>query len=139
MGSLLPVYVEIIVCKYRAAYRADRYGLVLNAHFFDYLGYELVDCTMRTTWAVMHHGVCQKGSLLVDDVLGFLDIFYIHGVSLFQIVELLERVYDFVRSIDVSALSSVESYRTCTVYGESYIVYHLAEVELYAHHALYLS
>ena len=130
---------SIIVCKYRAAYRADRYGLVLNAHFFDYLGNELVDCTMRTSWTIVHHIVGKNRSLLVDDVLGFLDIFYIHCVFLFQIVELLERVYDLVWSVDYSSLSSVEAYRTCSIDSKSYIIYHLTKVELDAHHALYLS
>ena len=139
VSRLLPVYVKVVVCEYRAAYRADCDCLVLNAHVLDHFGNELVDCTVRTSWAVVHYIVCKNRSLLVDDVLGFLDIFYIHCVSLFQIVELLERVYDFVRSVDVSALSSVESYRTCAVYCKSYVVYHLAEVELYAHHALHLT
>ena len=92
MSGLLPVNVEIVVCENGATYRADCDCLVLNTHFLDNLSYELVDCSMRTSWAVVHYIVCKNRSLLVDDVLGFLDIFYIHCVSLFQIVELLERL-----------------------------------------------
>ena len=139
MSGLLPVYIKIVVCEYGATYRADCYGLLLNAHFLDDLGDELVDCSMRTSGAVMHYVVCKNRGLLVDDVLGFLDIFDIHSVCLFQIVELLERLYNFVWCVDDSTLSSVESDRTCAIYGESDIVYHLAEVELNAHHALYLA
>ena len=121
------------------AYRADCDCLVLNAHLLDHLGNELVDCTVRTSRTVMHYIVCQNWGFLIDDVLGFLDIFYIHCISLFQIVELLERLYDFIRSVDISTLSSVESHRAGSIDSEFHIVNHLTEVELDAHHTLHLS
>ena len=111
----------------------------LDAHFFDDLRNELMNGSVRTARAVVHHIVSKNRCLLIDDVLWFLDIFYIHGLSLFQIVELLECIHDLIWSEDVSALSSVESYRTCTVYCKLHIVNHLSEVELDSHHALYLS
>ena len=139
MSSLLPVYIKVVVCEYRAAYRADRDCLFLNTHLFDDFSDEFVYCAVRTSWAVVHYIVCKNRGLLVDDVLGFLDIFDIHSVCLFQIVELLERLYNFIRSIDDTSLSSVESYRNSSVYSELHVVYHLAEVELDAHHALNLT
>ena len=139
MSSLLPVYIKIVVCEYRAAYRADRDCIFLDAHLFDDLSDELMYCTVRTSRAVVHYIVCKNRGLLVDDVLWFLDIFDIHSVCLFQIVELLERLYNFIRSVDDTSLSSVESYRNRSVYSELHVVYHLAEVELDAHHALYLT
>ena len=139
MCRLLPVNIKLVVCENRTAYGADGDGLVLDVHLFYHLCHKLVDCSVRTTWAVVHYVVCKNGSLLVDNVLGFLDIFYIHGISLFQIVELLESLRYFIRSVDVSSLSSVETYRAGSVDSQSYIVYHLTEVELDAHHALYLS
>ena len=136
MSSLLPVYVKVVVCEYGAAYRADRDCFLLDAHLLDDLSDELVNCTVRASWTIVHYIVCENRGLLVDDVLGFLDIFDIHSACLFQIVELLERLYNFVRSVDDTALSSVESYRNCSVDSESHVIDHLSEVELENHHAL---
>ena len=112
---------------------------VLDAHLLDYLSDELMNCTMRTSWAVVHYIVCENRSLLVDDVLGFLDIFDIHSLGLFQIVELLELLCDFIRCVDDTSLSSVESYRALAVYSKLHVVYHLSEVELDTHHTLHLA
>ena len=139
MSSLLPVYIKIVVCEYRTAYRADCDSLLLDAHLLDDLSDELMNCTVRTSWAVVHYIVCKNRGLLVDDVLGFLDIFDIHSVCLFQIVELLELLYNFVRCVDDTTLSSVESYRALAVYCKLHIVNHLTEVELDAHHTLDLT
>ena len=138
MSSLLPVNVKVIVCEYGASYRAYSDCLSLNAHFFDDFSEQLVYCAMRTSRAIVHYIVCENWSFLVDDVLRFLYIFDIHGLCLFQIVELLELLYNFIRCVDVSTLSSVEAYRAGSVYCKSHVVYHLTEVQLDAHHALYL-
>ena len=80
MGSLLPVYIYIIVREDGTAYRRYTYGLVFHTHLFDDFGNELMHHTVTTAWAVVHIVVVHQRRLLADDVLWLNYLISIHNL-----------------------------------------------------------
>ena len=80
MGSLLPVYIYIVVREDGTAYRRYTYGLVFHSHFLDDFGNELMHHTVTTAWAVVHVIVVHQRRLLADDILGLNYLISIHSL-----------------------------------------------------------
>ena len=78
MCSFLPVYIEVTVCKYRTSYRAYAYGFFGKVHLFNYLGYEFVYHSVRTTGTVVHGGIVYEWGLAVNEVLWLYYFFSCH-------------------------------------------------------------
>ena len=78
MGGLDPVYIDIVVCEYGAAYRRNAYCLLGESHLGNHLGEELMDHAVAAAGAVMHVHFLQKLRFAVNLVLFFDNIFYVH-------------------------------------------------------------
>ena len=78
MGSLLPVYIYIIVREDGTAYRRYTYGLVFHTHLFDDFGNEFMHHTVTTARAVVLIVVVHQRRLLADDVLWLNYLISIH-------------------------------------------------------------
>ena len=83
MCSLNPVYVDIIVCKYGAAY--GRYGnrLGCHAHLFDDLGNQLVDRTVATARTIVHYIILDELRLTEYQVLRFDFYYFCHSFTIY--------------------------------------------------------
>ena len=68
MGGLLPVDIDILIGEHGAAYGRDADGLVGHTHFFNHLGHELVDDTMRTARAIVHGHIVHQGWFLINQI-----------------------------------------------------------------------
>ena len=80
VGSLLPVYIYIIVREDGTAYRRYTYSLVFHTHLFDDFGNEFMYYAMRTARAVVHIVVVHQRRLLADDVLWLNYLISIHNL-----------------------------------------------------------
>ena len=82
MGSLLPVYIYIILREDSTTYRRYTYGLVFHTHLFDDFGNELMYHAVATAWAVVHIVVVHQRRLFADDVLWTNYLISIHNLTL---------------------------------------------------------
>ena len=86
MSSLLPVDVYIVVCEDGAAHRSYTDGLVAHAHLLEDLCNQLVHDTVATAGAVVHRVIVEQTWLLIDQVLWFGYILYIHDICCLLLV-----------------------------------------------------
>ena len=83
MGSLLPVYIYIIVREDGTAYGRYTHGLVFHTHLFNDFGNKFMHHTMTTARAVVHIIVVHERRLLADDILGLNYLISIHNSFLY--------------------------------------------------------
>ena len=133
MGSFHPVYVDVVVCEYGAAYRCHSDGFVFKAHFVNQLGQKAVNHAVAAAGTVVGVAFVEKSRTRINQIFRFDYIVGIHGVLNFEV--LFEGVDNFVGVGYDAAHAAEVVYGHVFAYGQTNIFNHLSGVEFYCQYA----